>query len=281
MIGLMILFGMSMLTGSISTSHVAPLAASDHPYPTAEEKVHTFKTSAYVCPQKTIEQLKSQKLLKSQSAEDEALLGWFNGLCGGTYIEMGGLDGVRYSNSYVFNKAFDWKGLMVEIGPSNFKKLLNNRPNELALVNAGVCEKKRTLHYVEREAVGGIWEFFAPGFKAKWWPDLDDVKILNETTIECSPLQEIIDEHIGNLVYFDFLSLDIEGGELEAIQSIDFQRVGFGIILVESDEWDQLKNMALRTFLESQGYLFIMDRRRSYWFVNKNLWSIYKGIKRK
>jgi hypothetical protein len=74
--------------------------------------------------------------------------------------------------------------------------------------------------------------------------------------------------------------LDIEGAELEAIHSIDFQRVGFGIILVECDEHDELKNMALRTFLESKGYIFLMDRNRSYWFVNNNFWSIYRGLTR-
>jgi hypothetical protein len=63
----------------------------------------------------------------------------------------------------------------VELGPSNFKKLLVNRPNELALVHAGVCEEKRTLHYVERGVVGGIWEFAAPGFKKQWWPKITDV----------------------------------------------------------------------------------------------------------
>ena len=41
---------------------------------------------------------------KSQSQEDEKLLGWFQNFCGGTYLELGGLDGVKYSNSYVFNK---------------------------------------------------------------------------------------------------------------------------------------------------------------------------------
>ena len=41
---------------------------------------------------------------KSQSEEDEKLLGWFRTMCGGTYLELGGLDGVLYSNSYVFNK---------------------------------------------------------------------------------------------------------------------------------------------------------------------------------
>jgi len=45
-----------------------------------------------------------KEYFKSQSQEDEKLLGWFQTMCGGTYLELGGLDGVTYSNSYVFNK---------------------------------------------------------------------------------------------------------------------------------------------------------------------------------
>jgi hypothetical protein len=45
-----------------------------------------------------------QKYFKSQSQEDAKLLGWFQNFCGGTYLELGGLDGVKFSNSYVFNK---------------------------------------------------------------------------------------------------------------------------------------------------------------------------------
>jgi hypothetical protein len=37
---------------------------------------------------------------KSQGAEDKVLMGWFSNLCHGTYIEMGGLDGVFFSNSF-------------------------------------------------------------------------------------------------------------------------------------------------------------------------------------
>jgi hypothetical protein len=279
-IGLVVIFsGFSILSGLNSTSkHVSiPAPAFDKSQHLVDE-AGKFKTSAYVCPLQEGAQLKP--FMKSQSKEDEDLLQYFNGLCGGTYIEMGALDGIRFSNSYVFNQAFSWKGLLVELGPSNYKNLLTNRPNELALVNAGVCEIRRTLHYVERNAVGGIWEFAAPGFKKKWWPDIKDVNSPGLTPIECSPLQDIIDEHIGKQVYFDFFSLDIEGAEVEAIHSIDFERVGFGIILVESDSWDQLKNMSLMTYLESKGYIFLMNQRRSYWFVNIHFWSIYRGLTR-
>lgn len=76
--------------------------------------------------------------LKSQDEEDEQLLEWFGALTNGTYLEIGGLDGVTFSNSYVFNKDLQWRGVLIEISASNFGQLVHNRPNEIANIHAGV-----------------------------------------------------------------------------------------------------------------------------------------------
>eukprot|EP00986_Skeletonema_menzelii_P002467 scaffold670_cov136-Skeletonema_menzelii.AAC.1 len=139
---------------------------------------------------------------------------------------MGGLDGVSFSNTHVFNKVLGWNGVLVELGPKNFAALQKNRPNEIANVNAGVCDKKKTLHYVEYEAVGGIWEFSSQSFRDQWWPN---VKLEDTPSIKCEPLKDILENHAPNTTYFDFFSLDIEGAEFEALLSLDYSKVGFGI----------------------------------------------------
>jgi hypothetical protein len=240
-----------------------------------------FQTSAHACPKKSVDQLGGN--LKSQSDEDKTLLTkWFNGICNGTYIEMGALDGLRFSNSFVFHKQFGWKGLLVELGPKNYQRLVQNRPDELATVLAGVCdgETTRTLHYVEKNAVGGIWEFSSPSFREQWWKGID-LNSKRVKTIECRPLQDIIDQHIlvgGGQFFFDFFSLDVEGAELEALQSIDFSRVGFGILFAEADAHDPAKNMAMRNLVESKGYTFLMEQSRSYWFINDKFSTIYRDL---
>ena len=73
---------------------------------------------------------------------------------------MGGLDGVFFSNSYVFNKALQWKGVLIELAKDSYDKMVQNRPNEVANINAGVCAEPQTLHYVSGKGpVAGIWEF--------------------------------------------------------------------------------------------------------------------------
>jgi len=116
-------------------------------------------------------------LYKSQCEEDINLLLFFNGptdtplsaRCGGTYVELGALDGVTYSNTYLFNKALGWKGVLIELSPKNFASLKKNRPDELALINGAVCSQEGTVHYVDQQssvagATSGVWEFFRSSF---------------------------------------------------------------------------------------------------------------------
>ena len=184
------------------------------------------------------------------------------------------MDGIRFSNTYVFNKVLGWNGVLVELGPKNFANLQKNRPNEIANVHAGVCGKKTKLHYVEpkEKAVGGIWEFASESFRKQWWPG---VKLEDTPTIDCEPLKDLLETHATNTTYFDFFSLDIEGAELDALLSLDYSKVGFGVIFVEADEHNKRKNNALRTFLEQQGYIFLWQKDRSDWFINKDFHSIY------
>ena len=62
---------------------------------------------------------------------------------------MGALDGITFSNSHVFHEAKHWSGVLIELNPDNYSKLIVNRPpsSEQAVVNAGVCDTKQTLHY--------------------------------------------------------------------------------------------------------------------------------------
>lgn len=231
----------------------------------------SFKTFSHTCRKVEVQ----ASNLKSQRQEDKILLNWFEGLCNGTYLEIGGLDGVKYSNTYVFNKELGWRGVLIELSGQNFDRLIINRPNELATIHAGVCDRKRLLHYVEgKSAVGGIWEFAAETFKERFWKGIT-LESPEVKPVECAPLVELLGPQLGESFYFDFFSLDVEGAEFEVIKSIDFTKLGFGIILAEADSHNQRKNMALRTFLHEKGYTYFAEYERSYWFVNNNFWNIY------
>lgn len=233
----------------------------------------TVKTSAFRCPSKR----SYEGMLMSQEKEDEELLNryGFDQICGGTYIEMGALDGKTFSNSHVFNKALDWKGVLIEASPANYVDLVLNRQNEIATINAGICGEEKDLHWVSKGAVGGFIEFAAESYKERWWTQED---IQNAKLIRCKKLKDVLFETVGDNFHFDFFSLDVEGAEYDALMSLDFDAVSFGVILVESDLHNQLKNFAVRQLLTSNGYTFTADFHSSYWFVNNNFGTIYQDL---
>jgi len=86
---------------------------------------------------------------RSQNREDLTVLGrYFFGQKGGTFLEMGALNGIRYSNSYYFEKHMDWTGLLIEGSPTLYKELKVNRPDAITL-NAMVCGEERNVHWID------------------------------------------------------------------------------------------------------------------------------------
>lgn len=250
------------------------------------------KTYTKLCSpeNKTLDNLQMSNL-KSQFGEDKFLLSYLPNLCNGTYIEMGAFNGMEMSNTYALNKELGWKGILIEGNPNQKANLMQNRPNEIALVNAGVCKEVTTVHYVEAWGpVSGIWEFASPTFRAKWWKNIefDSPKV---KPIQCMPLTNIIKEHMTgqtstsdatsptSKILIDFFSLDVEGGELEVLQSVDFNTIEFGMIVVEQDGHNPNKDLEVVNLLVKEGYIYLgVKTFHGAWFMHPNFKDIYNHV---
>ena len=67
---------------------------------------------------------------------------------------------------------------------------------------------------------------------------------------------EIMDNY-PNIRYIDFMSIDVEGYEVEILKSINFNKYSFGFITIEKNESEKIKeimnNNGYRLFLEVGG----------------------------
>lgn len=251
----------------------------------------TWKSRAVKCPPLSERAIPGyyRRYRKSQevgtfAGEDRRLLQFFNGLCFGTYLELGALDGKSFSNSYFFNQArnLSWSGVLIEGAPDAFEEMQLYRPRELATVNAVVCGEERVVHWVDARdrlsPVRGIWEFMSDDFRKLWYPDVDTSLF---KPVMCKPLRDIIKESVQEPFFFDFFSLDVEGAELAVLQSLDFDQVGFGIIIVEADDIPNTqKNKAVRSFLESKDYRYLDSVGPNEWYFNSDFANIYMGLLR-
>jgi FkbM family methyltransferase len=214
-------------------------------------------------------------LSRSQQGEDEFLMKrFFKGICGGKYVELGALDGETYSNSFHFEFSSHWSGTLIEPNPTNFAKLQRRRRNNL-VVNAAICDTNSDVHFVSRDAVGGIWEFMTPSYRDGWHPDINEGNLhLKSSIIKCLPLRQVLSGHS----FYDFLSLDVEGAELEVLRTLDFTAVTFGVIFYENDGHFPLKGEIIKTWLESLGYRFVEHFRGSNYHVHRNFHVLYSHL---
>ena len=198
----------------------------------------------------------------SQSSEDVyAYQNFFYNTRGGSYLEMGALDGVRFSNTKTFHDSLGWTGLLIEANPANYGKLIGNRPGDLC-VHAAICEAPQIVHYVSKAAVGGIWELMSPTFKETWHPNVD---VASLPEIPCLPLGPVLAKF--GIKRIDFFSLDVEGGELAVLRSIDWDFTRFGVVAVEADGTNIDKNSAVQSLMLSKGFRYHGRFHRSDWFI--------------
>ena len=131
-----------------------------------------------------------------------------------------------------------------------------------------ICDKAGTVHFVVdgHPAVLGIVEFMAESFRRQWHPNLD---ISTVPEINCLPLQDLLE--IILVFYFDFFSLDVEGGKLAVLQTVDFKKVFefFGVIVIEADDHNPEKNQSVKDVLLANGFDYFSHIGANDWFVNK------------
>ena len=83
--------------------------------------------------------------LFSQFGEDRKLLPTLLAAAGsgpGTFVELGALDGVHYSNTMLLDRCFNWTGLLIEPNPTNFNALKRMRrrwPRSAVARHSAVC----------------------------------------------------------------------------------------------------------------------------------------------
>jgi FkbM family methyltransferase len=161
----------------------------------------------------------------------------------GIFIEAGANDGINQSNTYFLEKKHGWTGTLVEPIPRLYKRCQRARPQS-RVVNAALVGPENQgkditildlglMSVVDGSLGGGESEKahieFGKSFSGKKFAK----SIATGIT-----LSNLIDEHGSNQI--TFLSLDLEGYELEALKGLDLERHKPSCILVETKQLDEV-----------------------------------------
>jgi FkbM family methyltransferase len=186
----------------------------------------------------------------SQHGEDQFLLKHFLGdqVCG-FYVELGAFNGKLFSNTWYMRHKLGWRGMLIEASPSEAQALAVNRPDDIT-IHAAVCDDTRVVHWIEQPVVGGIYEFMAEGFKQQFHPN---AKIDSMKEITCLPLRALF--RMFGVSHVDALFVDVEGAELQVLQTVDFKRTHVSVVVVEADNHSPTKDADVRALMKHHGFV--------------------------
>lgn len=150
---------------------------------------------------------------KNQGMVEWKILPYLQNIENGVFVEAGAHDGLFQSNTKILED-LGWSGVLVEPSENAFKSCKQNR--------SCIVENCALVSFDYKD------EFIYGEFNDHPRASIMGPKV---HSAKARTLTSILDEH--NIKHVDFLSLDVEGYEMEVLKGIDFDRINFKFLLIE------------------------------------------------
>lgn len=175
----------------------------------------------------------------SQHGEDFILDKVFKGKKEGYFVEVGCIDGKRFSNTLYFEE-LGWKGMCIEAHADYIGLIKKNRPNSTVLHCAvGEKDEDEVVFYANPR---GSLSSLDKSTEEKWKRDYADYFTkFEEQRVNKRTLSTIFKKYNVNAI--DVLSIDIEGYEVEALEGLDLDFVKPKVIVVEYNSNEHRKRL--------------------------------------
>ena len=146
----------------------------------------------------------------------------------GFFIEFGARDGLEHSNTAFFEKALGWRGILLEASPIEHANIVLNRPGS-AVLNAAVCEEEGPREFKATDKLG--WGGFAKTYDNED-PERNRLATPGRTvSVACLRLSTIVE--LFGVRHVNYMSVDTEGSELQALRSFPWSSVTVDVVGVE------------------------------------------------
>lgn len=170
----------------------------------------------------------------------------------GIFVDIGAYDGVELSNSCFFERERNWTGICVEPQPDVFTNLVKNR--KCRCEQLCVSSIKEDVEFVKVHGystmLSGIKQLHTEHLAAR----IDgELRIYggSKETIKVKTIGFM--ELIGDITHIDYCSIDVEGGEMDVLSTIDFNKVKIKILSVE------LNDPRVESYMHDFGYRKLYD----------------------
>lgn len=174
----------------------------------------------------------------------------------GVYVDIGAHHPIRFSNTYRFYLK-GWNGINIDPLPYVMNIFNEYRPDDTNL-NLGVASSQGELEY---------YNFEEPAYntlnsdRAKEVIENKYTSLISKIKVPVDTLKNILDKHLKGRE-IDFLTIDVEGLELEILRSNDWDKYKPKLIVMESltmthQSLDYIYNDPAIQFVVDQGYIAV------------------------
>jgi FkbM family methyltransferase len=163
----------------------------------------------------------------------------FPGVRNGYFLDVGSADGFINSNTWALEQR-GWTGICIDPFPSN---MAGRRCRVFQEAVDG--EGGRNVTFAKAGELGGITDYL-DRYK-------ETVRTASTVQLTTVTLRDIL-ERAHAPTFIHFMSLDIEGAELEALRGFPFDRYTLGALAVEHN-YEEPKRSEIDALLNSKGYM--------------------------
>lgn len=176
----------------------------------------------------------------------------------GYYIEIGAYNGKTQNSTIILEKR-GWQGVCVEAHPVNYKKLKKNR--KCTCIHGAVYSKSGFVTIVDVGTPGwsGIKDTHQDKHKQRYSNDS------KEYTVPSFTFDQIAEKNI-----IDYLQIDVEGAELEIINSINWNNYYIKHLCIEDNLRIEKNDDTYFNILKTLGFKLIAQDNKDFLYENIN-----------
>jgi len=157
----------------------------------------------------------------------------------GFFVDVGSADGVTESNTKVLED-LGWNGICIDPFPTGMEDRTSKMVKAVVYSEAG-----KKIKFKVAGGLGGIDEHIDRYQEASFVKEAETVELTTTT----------LDDILGQANapgFIHYMSLDIEGAELEALKGFSFSKYKVGAFTIEHN-YEEPKRTEVRSLLESRG----------------------------
>lgn len=205
---------------------------------------------------------------RSQWQQDRYVFENLLNMQGGTFFEVGAHEGEHLSNTFFFEKALGWKGILVEMQPRFFPGIPNKRQGAQCF-NCGLASEAMELLYLDAGDRSGLLRYFEPAavvYLENHYRNAEKKPEYKVHWVKVRPTMDVLAE--AGVSHIDYFSLDVEGAEMTILRSLDFSKVTIDLFSIEDNVTPWVEHRAL---LEPLGYTWFGAQGVDAFFLHQRL----------